>query len=924
MKKAIFTAIMLIGTLALFSQTTYLVGYPYLHPDIDFDFGSILSAIDESTDGDTIIVYPGEYGHVNFYGKNVYITSLYKYTSNRNDIYNTVIDRGNTGGSAVLIVTNETRSAVLNGFTIQGGIGQQTNTPLVREGGGIFIRNASPTILNCIIKDNVANYRGGGISIHSTGTIISPYLAGNIIKNNHCSTGQGGGINVGNTNEYQIQVIFDLENTNSIFLNDALEYKDIYSVSMSYMNVVLDTFTVATADPFYINMWGDYDFSCDNWKIDQVNQDIYVSVTGNDTNTGVSQHSPLKTINEAMLRINSNPDNRNTIHILPGVYKATEGQIFPVMIKSDVILQGAGQDVTVFDLEGNAGAIHSNTSAKRFKISGIKFINNGPDAQMYGKMAPIVLGGTDNSEISDCYFENNVFGIHTSLWDVPSRTEPIYLKNLSFVNNYNSVLELTLENAVLENIKILDNQVESFGMSVYIFPPVPIILKTMLNSIGNYSLSNVLIANVGDREIMNVGDNIEVLINNTTIVNTISLVPKDILSYRVMSIGRDSNVRTFNSIFYNIEGYITGYTSSTFYIDYSLLLGGPSMVLCPLVWGEGNIDEYPGFDWGYEGVLDWPYQLMASSPCVDAGTVDILDYTWLTGDIMGNTRLVGETVDMGAYEFSGSNDYFVDFEGEPRTGVIPLTVQFTDATVGYDVSSWQWDFNNDGIIDSTEQNPVFTYYSTGHTTVRLVINNGQASRVKPEYINPRPVPITGGTLRGIVTSSGYPLPDAFVAVLGTTLIGTTDDMGMYTIDDIMAGTYNIRAFKEEYESYTHTGVVINIGEVTTQHFALSPVSDSDIVGVPMATRLGGNYPNPFNPETTIAFTLGKQGLVEIDVYNIKGNKVKTLVKEHRGVGNHQVIWDGADDRDKFVGSGIYFYRLKTGDHISTRKMLLLK
>jgi len=330
------------------------------------------------------------------------------------------------------------------------------------------------------------------------------------------------------------------------------------------------------------------------------------------------------------------------------------------------------------------------------------------------------------------------------------------------------------------------------------------------------------------------------------------------------------------------------------------------------------------FDWGYEGVLDWPYQLMASSPCVDAGTVNIPDYTWLTGDIMGNTRLVGETVDMGAYEFSGSNDYFVDFEGEPKTGVIPLTVQFSDTSVGYEIASWQWDFNNDGIFDSTEQNPSFTYYTTGHHTVRLVINNGQASRVKPEYINPRPIPITGGTLRGIVTSGGYPLPDASVTVLGTTLIGTTDEIGLYTIENIIAGTYSLRAFKTDYDSYTQTGVVISIGEVTTQHFALSPVSDSDIVGVPLVTGLVGNYPNPFNPETTISFTLAKQGLVEIDVYNIKGERVRGLVNGLVSAGNHQVIWDGADDMGRVAGSGMYFYRLKAGGVVATRKMLLLK
>jgi len=931
MNRIILFSIMLLSILPLFSQTTFLVGSPWVYPEIEFDFGYITDAVEAAEDGDTIIVYPGVYGYINFYGKNVCITSLYRYTNDRNDIYNTIIDRDNMGGSAVIIATNENRGAVLDGFTIQNGIGEQTQlpgSPLVREGGGIFIRNASPTILNCIIQDNTAYYRGGGIAISSTSAFISPYLAGNIIKNNSCAIGQGGGIIIGTSNLYQIEVIFDPDNKNSIFLNDAQEYKDIYSMTLTYTNVVLDTFTVATADPLYIDMYGDYDFSCDHWKINQDDHDLYVSVTGDDTNTGTSPDSPLKTINEAMLRINSNPDNRNTIHVAPGVYKASEGQIFPILIKSDVILQGAGQDATVFDLEEGTGAIHSTASSKRFKISGIAIINGRANSQMYGKMSPIVLSGTDNGEISDCHFENNHLGIGTDLWSIPSRTEPIYFKNLSFIDNVNQVIDLNLENAIFENIKILNHHSADIVPLMYSFG-LPVHINTLYNARGNYTFTNVLIANIEYPTVMVVGDNLDVLINNATIVNTMSILPKEYSAYNVIAIGRDSVVKAYNSIFYNVNGYITGYSSesatpSTFHLDHSFLLGGPSMVLCALVWGEGNIDGYPEFDWGYLGVEDWPFQLTSTSPCINAGTVNIPEYTWLAGDIMGNTRIIGDTVDMGAYEFGGDNAYLVDFVGDPRTGVIPLTVQFIDTSVGYEISSWQWDFNNDGVFDSTEQNPSFTYYTTGHHTVRLVINNGQASRVKPEYINPRPDEVIGGTLQGIVTADGYPLPDVLVTVLGTTLNALTNEMGMYVITGIEAGTYSVSAFKDDYEPSTHSGVVINIDEVTIRHFVLSPLSESDDVSVAVATVLWGNYPNPFNPSTVIAFDLGRAGEVVIEVYNIKGAKVKTLVNGVFGAGRHSVVWDGCADDGRSVGSGVYFYRMGAGGYVSVRKMLLVK
>ena len=85
-----------------------------------------------------------------------------------------------------------------------------------------------------------------------------------------------------------------------------------------------------------------------------------------------------------------------------------------------------------------------------------------------------------------------------------------------------------------------------------------------------------------------------------------------------------------------------------------------------------------------------------------------------------------------------------------------------------------------------------------------------------------------------------------------------------------------------------------------------------------------NYPNPFNPETTINYQLPENSNVELAVYNLKGQKVKTLVNETLESGNHTVIWNGKDDNSKSVSSGIYFYKMKTGNHVETKKMILMK
>jgi predicted outer membrane repeat protein len=86
-----------------------------------------------------------------------------------------------------------------------------------------------------------------------------------------------------------------------------------------------------------------------------------------------------------------------------------------------------------------------------------------------------------------------------------------------------------------------------------------------------------------------------------------------------------------------------------------------------------------------------------------------------------------------------------------------------------------------------------------------------------------------------------------------------------------------------------------------------------------------NYPNPFNPQTTINFQLPDNGEVNLSIYNIKGQKVKTIVNEKLEQGLHQIIWDGKNDNNQYVASGVYFYKLKVNNkNIAIKKCLLLK
>jgi flagellar hook assembly protein FlgD len=102
------------------------------------------------------------------------------------------------------------------------------------------------------------------------------------------------------------------------------------------------------------------------------------------------------------------------------------------------------------------------------------------------------------------------------------------------------------------------------------------------------------------------------------------------------------------------------------------------------------------------------------------------------------------------------------------------------------------------------------------------------------------------------------------------------------------------------------------------------VSDEDVVEMPVLNELQANYPNPFNPTTTIGFAVASEGEVSIVVYNLKGQRVRGLISGVYRAGSHSVTWDGTDDAGRAVSSGVYFYRMVAGEYSEIKRMMLLK
>ena len=121
----------------------------------------------------------------------------------------------------------------------------------------------------------------------------------------------------------------------------------------------------------------------------------------------------------------------------------------------------------------------------------------------------------------------------------------------------------------------------------------------------------------------------------------------------------------------------------------------------------------------------------------------------------------------------------------------------------------------------------------------------------------------------------------------------------------------------EYFGYGKLNIFNAMATITTQ-------VASDKNGIPAAFEIGQNFPNPFNPSTTVPYTINMPGVVDISIYNMLGQEITTLVDRYHGPGNYVTRWNGLNMNGNEVSGGVYYYKLKAADTTISRKMLLVK
>ena len=135
--------------------------------------------------------------------------------------------------------------------------------------------------------------------------------------------------------------------------------------------------------------------------------------------------------------------------------------------------------------------------------------------------------------------------------------------------------------------------------------------------------------------------------------------------------------------------------------------------------------------------------------------------------------------------------------------------------------------------------------------------------------------------------------------------GTINEPREYSFTDrnLASGKYEYRLKQIDYNG----------------NFEYFNLSNEVNVGVPSQFELSQNYPNPFNPSTNVEFGISELGFVSLKVYNALGMEVATLVNEVKPAGYYKVSFNGSN-----LSSGIYFYSIKAGDFVSTKRMTLIK
>jgi len=282
---------------------------------------------------------------------------------------------------------------------------------------------------------------------------------------------------------------------------------------------------------------------------------------------------------------------------------------------------------------------------------------------------------------------------------------------------------------------------------------------------------------------------------------------------------------------------------------------------------------------------------------------------------VNGTGLAGVEITGFAFDFTTMQinfyEAYSDQNGDYRMGVHPGTLTSLSAVKqGYDVTS-----------------------PMGGGYMQVEVGAGQTVTGKDFEFSPfGTVPSISGT---VTFNDGSAASNVYVAAEHSWeespqgfLITYTDGSGNYLFENVLDGDYQVGVYYEGYSSMPPMRYFDSwSAPMTGQDFVLTlgtGVEAKDRILKPITINLAQNFPNPFNPITTINFDLPTAAQVEVNIFNATGQKIRTLINSSKSAGSHQVEWDSRNDAGQKVTSGVYLYQLKTNNYTKVMKMILAK
>ncbi|MDO9576795.1 MAG: FlgD immunoglobulin-like domain containing protein [Candidatus Cloacimonadales bacterium] len=831
-------------------------------------------------------------------------------------------------------------------------------------GGGIDCRTSSLDLTNIEIKHCHSTYQAGGINLAGS-SILN--MTGTSIFNN-TSNELAGAI----SQDYGSPIInFDPNNLCNIYLNNSSSGYEIYWYE-SPINVIVDTFTVLIPDENMVYPFSQFTFDISNSIYEPVAADLYVSPLGSNDNSGLTPTEPLKTIQRALQMIISTQTEPHTIYLAEGIYSpSSNGESFPITINDALTISGISRETTILDAEETNQVIQvigNNVTIENLSVINGSFdFGAGIDVQgNYAHLEDLII--KDNYAFNLYYSYGFGGGINIIGSDA-------VLVDLFVVDNFACTFGggiYLCDSVLLSGVTIKDNiSLNQSGGGLYCDIASPVFDEDNLcNIMNNHSFASPSSGNdIGFYYNPGFSDDMLVYVDTFTVqvpsnyfANPIEHITFNIQNFYLSAINADvyvspegSNSNSgltaddpFRSITYALQRvYADSLNPRIIYLapgTYSPVVNGESfpLAVASYITIQGESKENTFLDGNAESRIIF---------CQNITNFIINDCT-LKNAMHSQTggAIFAEYSNLSMNKLNICQNHSSSFGG--AIYAINSDLAISDSYLYYNSSDYggcvyarnsQLTLLNNTICFNEAASGGAIYYRItdpqGEDQSAILVNQILWGNV-PEQIYLRGTDTYTATMiidhcdieagqAGVQFQGNYNLHWLDGNIDANPMFGEVEnDFFMLQPESpcIDAGT---AFFEWENHVYLDMQPDEYLGPAPDIGAWESEFTGSDIPQIPLTFALQQNFPNPFNPDTKIQFSLPQDCRVDLIIYNIKGQKVKQLINDQLAAGQHSVVWNGKDENGKQSASGIYFYKVKAEvdgktKFEKTRKMMLLK